>query len=153
MLFRTARTTDGVEAALAEVVASLPTVVAPFAALPYDLLAVWAIVMVALALLRRHWRLALSLITAVPVAACVTLVLNDALGLEGDARELALGAPQDGVPIQLVLSLAVASIAARELSRPFRTTTHRLAVAAVLGASSCPSPRRTGSCAVCWPPA
>ena len=61
-------------------------------------------------------------------------MLNDALGLEGDARELALGAPQAGVPIQLVMSLGVASIAARELSRPFRTTTHRLAVAAVLGA-------------------
>ena len=69
VLVPTARTTDGVEAALADVVASLPTVVDPFAALPYDLLAVWAVAMVALALVRRHWRLALSLITAVPVAA------------------------------------------------------------------------------------
>ena len=129
-----ASTTDGVEAALADVVESLPTAVDPFAALPYDLLAVWAVAMVGAALVRRHWRLALSLITAIPVAACVTLVVNNALGLEGDAAELTLGAPQAGVPIQLVMSLGVASIAARELSRPFRTTTHRLAVAAVLGA-------------------
>ena len=82
--------------------ASLPTVVAPFAAFPYDLLAVWAIAMVVLAGLRRHWRLALALVIAVPIAVAVTLVLNHALGLEGDARELALGAPQAGVPIQLV---------------------------------------------------
>ena len=134
VLVPAARTTDGVEAALAEVVASLPTVIAPFAALPYDLLAVWAVGMVAMAGIRRHWRLVLSLMTVIPIAAAVTLVLNDALGLEGDARELALGAPVDGVPIQLVISLGMASVAARELSRPFRTTTHRLAVAAVLGA-------------------
>ncbi len=134
VLVPAARTTDGVEAALAEVVAALPTVIAPFAALPYDLLAVWAVGMVAMAGIRRHWRLVLSLITVIPIAAVVTLVLNDALGLEGDARELALGAPLDGVPIQLVLSLGVAGVVARELSRPFRTTTHRLAVAAVLGA-------------------
>ena len=145
----TASTTDGVEAALAEVVASLPTAVDPFAALPYDLLAVWAIAMMGAALVRRHWRLTLSLITAIPVAACVTLVVNNALGLEGDAAELALGAPQAGVPIQLVMSLGIASIAARELSRPFRTTTHRLAVAAVLGAFLLPvaSPYRV-LCAV-----
>ena len=129
-----ARTTDGVEAALAEVVASLPTVVAPLAALPYDLLAVWALAMVVVAAIRWQWRLAVSLVTAIPVAVGVTLFLNDALGLEGDAADLALGAPQDGVPVQLVVSLAVASVAARELSRPFRTTTHRLAVAALLGA-------------------
>ena len=106
----------------------------PFAALAYDLLAIWAVAMVPLAGLRRRWRLALALLTAIPIAAAVTLVLNAALGLEGDARDLALGAPQDGVPIQLVLGLGLASIAARELSRPFRTTTHRLAVAAGLGA-------------------
>jgi len=61
-----ARTTDGVEAALADVVASLPTVVAPLAALPYDLLAVWAVAMMVLAAIRRHWRLAVSLVTAIP---------------------------------------------------------------------------------------
>jgi hypothetical protein len=60
VLVPAARTTDGVEAALAEVVASLPTVVAPLAALPYDLLAVWAVAMVALACIRRHWRLTLG---------------------------------------------------------------------------------------------
>jgi hypothetical protein len=115
-------------------VASLPALIAPVAALPYDLLAVWVAAMLALAAIRRHWRLALSLVAAIPVAVVVTLVLNAALGLEGDAGDLALGAPQAGVPIQLVVSLGLAGVAARELSRPFRTTTHRLAVAAVLGA-------------------
>lgn len=134
VLVPTARTTDGVEAALAELVASLPTVVTPFAAVPYDLLAVWVVAMGAAAIIRMRWRLVLSLVAAVPIAVAVTLFLNDALGLEGDARDLALGAPQAGVPIQLVLSLAMASIAARELSRPFRTFTMRLADVAVVGA-------------------
>ena len=134
MLVPPARTTDGMEAALAEVVASLPTLVEPLAALAYDLLAIWSVAMVLLAVLRRRWRLALALLTAVPIAVAVSLLVNATLGLEGDARDLALGAPQDGVPIQLVLGLGLASIAARELSRPFRTTTHRLAVAAGLGA-------------------
>ena len=154
VLVPAARTTDGVEAALTEVVASLPAVVAPFAALPYDLVAVcgrpsW----VALALLRRHWRLTLSLITAVPVAACVTLVLNDALGLEGEARELALGAPQDGVPIQLVLSLAVAS--SRPGSRAVRSGRQPTAWPSPPFSvhSSCPLPRPTECCAACWRPA
>lgn len=90
--------------------------------------------MVVVAAFRKHWRLVLSLLAAIPVAAGATFVLNDLLGLEGDARALALGAPQPGVPVQLVVSLTLATVAARELSRPFRTTTHRLAVLAVLGA-------------------
>ena len=139
VLIPSARTTDGVEAALADVVASLPTMVAPLAALPYDLLLVWSAAMVFLACVRRHWRLALSLTVGVPVAVAVTLVLNAALGLEGGIDDLALGAPQAGVPVQLVVSLGLASVAARELSRPFRTTAHRLAVAAVAGALLLPA--------------
>lgn len=139
VLVPSARTTDGVEAAVAEVVASLPTVVAPLAALPYDLLVVWSVAMVLLACVRRHWRLALSLVAGIPVAVAVTLVLNAALGLEDGTGDLALGAPQAGVPVQLVVSLGLASIAARELSRPFRTTGHRLAAAAVLGAFLLPA--------------
>ena len=73
MLVPTARTTDGMEAALAEVVASLPTLVEPVAALAYDLLAIWSVVMVLLAVLRRRWRLALALLTAVPIAVAVSL--------------------------------------------------------------------------------
>ena len=134
VLVPTARTVDGVEAALAELVASLPTVVAPFAAVPYDLLAVWVVAMLVVAIFRMRWRLVLSMVSAIPIAIVVTLFLNDALGLEGEARELALSAPQAGVPIQLVVGLAMASIAARELSRPFRTFTMRLADFAVLGA-------------------
>jgi hypothetical protein len=66
MVVPAARTIDGLEAALVDVVASLPSVVEPIAALGYDLLAVSAVVVVALAALRRHGRLASSLVTAVP---------------------------------------------------------------------------------------
>ena len=105
------------------------------------------------ATIRMRWRLVLSLVSAIPIAVAVTLFLNDALGLEGEARELALGAPQAGVPIQLVLGLAMASITARELSRPFRTFTMRLADWPC--SVPCP-PRRLavpGPVRRCWPPA
>ena len=57
VLVPTARTTDGVEASVAEFVAALPTVVAPIAAVPYDFLAVWVVGMVVVAAFRKHWRL------------------------------------------------------------------------------------------------
>jgi hypothetical protein len=68
----------------------------------------------------------------------MTFLLNSSLGLEDGARELALASAQGAVPVQLILSLASAMVLSRELSRPFRTTTHRLAVAAVIGATVLP---------------
>jgi uncharacterized membrane protein YbhN (UPF0104 family) len=129
-----AATTDGVELALHEALRELPHLIDPLFALAYDALAVWALAAVVLTALRRHWRLVLSLITAIPVGVALTLLVDAGLGLEDGADALSLGAPVVGVPLQLALGLAVTSIVSRELSRPFRTTSRRLMLAATAAA-------------------
>ena len=108
---------------------SLPTVVEPFAALAYDLLAIWSIAMVLLAGLRRRWLLGAgaahrgphrgrrdprpqrqrSVWRAMPASFCAG---------RSTGRRTRPARPWPGA----------GEHAARELSRPFRTTTHRLAV-------------------------
>lgn len=130
----TTRTVSGVEAAIADAVAALPSLVAPIAAVPYDLLAVWAVLVLVLALVRGHWRLALGLAIAVPLGIVATVLLNRGLDLAGTGDDLALGASLTGVPVQLVVSLSMVTVASRELSRPFRSFGRRLAWAAAIGA-------------------
>jgi glycosyltransferase 2 family protein len=145
----TTRSIDGVEAGLAETVQRLPDIVAQAAAVPYDLLTAWAALVLILVLVRRHWWLLAGLLLGMLLAGGATLLLNGALDLAGAGDDLALGAPQSGVPVTLVIALTVVTIASRELSRPFRTLGRRLALAATLGAVAVPvtSPYRV-LCAV-----
>jgi uncharacterized protein (TIRG00374 family) len=131
---RTARTTDGVEAALDDALRQLPDLFDPIWAVAYDLLAVGALVCWALAVLRGRWRLAAAMTATILVALAGTTVVNRALGVEATGDVLELGGSVEGAPAQLVIALAMTSVAARELSRPFRTAARRLVLAGTLGA-------------------
>lgn len=124
-----ARRTDGLEQAVLEAIAVLPPVIDPVLAITYDLLAVFAVLALVLALARRQWRLTLRLLAVVPAGLAVSVLANRALGLGGAAADLQVGAPVDGIPVQLVLAFGVASVASREMSRPFRTAGRRLVLA------------------------
>ena len=130
---RAARTTDGVEAALDEVLRELPSLFDPIWALAYDLLAVAALTCWALALLRGRWRLAFAMTAAILVALAGAALVNHGLGIEAADDGFAVGDTVDGVPAQYVVALAMTSVAARELSRPFRTAARRLLTAGTLG--------------------
>lgn len=134
----TARTTDDFEAALAGVMDQLPGFLTPLFAVAYDLLALWALICLVLVIVRRHWRLAGGLLLALPVSIGLTVLVNAGLGVDSGGGGLGLGAPIDGVPIQLVVAMALASLASREMSRPFRTLGRRIIVAGGIGALALP---------------
>jgi uncharacterized membrane protein YbhN (UPF0104 family) len=125
-----ARRTDGLEAAVLEAVDALPAVLDPLFALAYDALAVFAAASLVLALARSQWRLALRLLAVVPAGVLASAGANRVLGVGRSFGDLEVGAPVEGVPVQLVLALGVAMVASREMSRPFRTAARRLVVAA-----------------------
>lgn len=133
-----ARTTDELEAALLDVATKLPGLVDPLLAVAYDVLALWALAGLVLVVVRGHWRLAAGLLLAVPTAIAVTVLTNRGLDVQTDWGGLALGAPVDGVPIQLVLAIAAASLTSREMSRPFRTAGRRIIVAGTFAALALP---------------
>jgi uncharacterized protein (TIRG00374 family) len=128
-----ASTTDGVEAALDEVLRQLPNLFDPFWAIAYDLLAVAALASYALALVRGRWRLACAMTATILVSLVGTALVNDAFGVGTGLDALQLGSDIDGAPVQLVVALAMTSVAARELSRPFRTASRRLVLAGTIG--------------------
>lgn len=130
----TARTTDGVEAAVYEAIGNLPTLFDPLFAIVYDALAVWAVGSLLLVAARRHWRLAVAMALALPVSAVLTLAVDAALGSRAASSGLQLGAPVDGVPVQLVAALTLTTLSAREMSRPFRVAGRRLILAAAASA-------------------
>lgn len=130
---RAARTTDGVEAALDEALRDLPGLFDPIWALAYDLLAVAALTCWALALLRGRWRLAFAMTATILVALAGAGLVNDGLGIDDLGDAFAIGGSVDGVPAQFVVALAMTSVAARELSRPFRAAARRLLSAGTLG--------------------
>jgi uncharacterized protein (TIRG00374 family) len=134
----TARTTDELEAALFEVATKLPGLVDPLFAVAYDLLALWALASFVLVVVRRHWRLGAGLLLAVPASAGITALVNRGLDVRSAWSGVELGVPVDGVPVQLVLAIAVASLASREMSRPFRTAGRRIIVAGVVAALALP---------------
>jgi uncharacterized protein (TIRG00374 family) len=144
-----ARTTDELEAALLDVATKLPGLFDPLLAVAYDVLALWAIAGLVLVVVRGHWRLAAGLALAVPAAIGLTVLTNRGLDVQTDWGGLALGAPVDGVPIQLVLAIAAASLTSREMSRPFRTAGRRIIVAGTVAALALPvtAPYRV-ACAV-----
>jgi uncharacterized membrane protein YbhN (UPF0104 family) len=129
-----ARRTDGLEQEVLGAIAVLPPVLDPVLAITYDLLAVFAVLALVLALVRRQWRLTLRLLAVVPAGIAVSVLANRALGLGATVGDLQVGAPVDGIPVQLVLALGVASVASREMSRPFRTAGRRLVLASSLAA-------------------
>jgi uncharacterized membrane protein YbhN (UPF0104 family) len=135
----TTRKLNGFEANLARAVDSLPTIVAPIASVPYDLLAVWAVVVLVLTAVRGHVRLLIGLLATIPVGLLATALANQVVDPDAANNGLALGAAQDGLPVQLVLALGVATVASRELSRPFRTFSRRLGIAAALCAVLLPA--------------
>jgi uncharacterized membrane protein YbhN (UPF0104 family) len=144
-----ARTTDGIEAALLDTINQIPSFSDPVLAFAYDLLGVFAVVVVGVALVRRHWRLLVGAVLSIPAAIGLTLAVDARLGLDTSRHDLHLGAPVEGIPVQLVLALALTSLVAREMSRPFRTAGRRLMALGVVGAVLLPvtSPYRV-LCAV-----
>src|SRR4051812_5698651 len=129
-----ARTTDGIEAALLDTINQIPSFSDPVLAFVYDLLGLFAVVVVGVALVRRHWRLLIGAVLSIPVAIGLTLAVDGRLGLDTSRHDLHLGAPVEGIPVQLVLALALTSLVAREMSRPFRTVGRRLMALGVVGA-------------------
>jgi hypothetical protein len=125
-----ARSTDGVEAALLDAIEQLPKLFDPLFAIAYGMLAVWAIGSLVAALVRRHWRLVAAMVLVVPVGMGLAWLVDAALGSTAKAAALDLGVPVEAVPIQLVLGLAMTSLASREMSRPFRTSGGRLILTA-----------------------
>ncbi len=134
LLAPAARNTEGLEEAVAESIERLPGLADPIWAVAYDLLGVAAVACYLLALLRGRWRLVLALTAAVLVAVAGTYVLDGVAGNGGGLADLGRRPPVDGPPVQLVVALAVSSIAARELSRPFQTSLRRLVLAGTVGA-------------------
>jgi uncharacterized protein (TIRG00374 family) len=125
-----ARSTDGVEAALLDAIEQLPKVFDPLFAIAYGALAVWAIGSLVAAFVRRHWRLVAAMVLVVPIGMGLAWLVDAALGSAAQASAFDLGVPVEGVPIQLVLGLALTSLASREMSRPFRTSGGRLILTA-----------------------
>ncbi|HRW37485.1 MAG: flippase-like domain-containing protein [Acidimicrobiales bacterium] len=132
-----ARTTDDLEAALLDVATRLPGLLDPLFALAYDALALWAVACLVLVVARGHWRLAAGLVLAIPASVGLTAAANRALDVPTDWGGLAYG-PVEGVPVQLVVAIAVASLASREMSRPFRTFGRRAIVAGTAAALALP---------------
>ena len=130
LLTPAARATDGVEAALLDVIDQLPKLLDPVFAIAYGALTVWAAGSLLAALVRRHGRLAAAMVLVVPIGLALAWVIDQLLGASAEAAAFDLGVPVDGIPIQLVLGLAVTSLASREMSRPFRTSGRRLMLAA-----------------------
>lgn len=134
LLAPAARNTQGLEEAVAEAIGRLPGIVDPIWAVAYDLLGVAAVTCYVVALLRGRWRLVLALTATGLIAVAGTFVIDGVAGNGGDLTDLGRRPPVDGPPVQLVVALAMASMAARELSRPFQSSLRRLVLAGILGA-------------------
>lgn len=126
------------EAALVQVIASLPSIVSALSSFFYDLLAVWVVFLLLAAAVRGHWRLVLGLVLAVPLTALAAFGVDSAMGVP-TAEVLAVRTPVGGLPVQLVLALAVAHVASRHLSRPVRSFGAKVAALACVGALLLPA--------------
>ncbi|MCU0261941.1 MAG: flippase-like domain-containing protein, partial [Ilumatobacteraceae bacterium] len=102
-------------------------------------LTVWAAGSLLATLVRRHWHLAAAMVLAIPLGMGLAWLVDTALGSAAQSAFLAVGVPVDGLPIQLVLGMALTSLASREMSRPFRTSGGRLVLVAAAGALLLPA--------------
>ena len=142
-------TTDGVEAAVDEALRQLPDLFDPFWAIAYDLLAVAALASYTLAVVRGRWRLGVAMTATISCRSLPppwsTTPSASAPGLDA----LQLGSDIDGAPVQLVVALAMTLVAARELSRPFRTASRRLVLAGTIGVFLLPATTPFRNCRRC----
>jgi len=117
------RSDSGLQGALAELLDDLPRVLVPLWQVLHDLLLVWALLVVVLAVIRRHWSLVrdVAVTTAiVPLSAAVVgrLALGEWPALwSGVLNE---DAPVDFPPLALAVAVAVISVASPHLTRPYR---------------------------------
>ena len=111
-------TPTGFEAAVADVVANFPHFLDPLWEVVYDAVAVWAIALVAAAIVRRRWLLLLNMVLAGVVTAAVAIVLGRLTGTTWSGFGQA---SNDTYPaIRLATAVALVSTASPHLSRPLR---------------------------------
>ena len=113
----------GFRAALTDLIANTPNLLDPVWQVLHDLLLVWTLFVIVLALGRRHLELVRDLaIAAVAVVVSAALVGRLAAGVWPDLWEGALQqrTPVDFPPLLLALGVALVSVVAPHLTRPYR---------------------------------
>lgn len=115
--------TGGFEAAIRDVVDSLPTFLDPLFRIAHDVLLVWAALIVLLALVRRQWGLVRDLLAvAGVVCGAAALVGRAAVGSWPDLFDALIGTdgPVDFPALGLAMWVGLSSAASSHLSRPYR---------------------------------
>ena len=113
----------GFRAAFTNLIATAPNLLDPVWQVLHDLLLVWTLFVIVLALARRHMELVRDLaIAAVAVVVSAALVGRLATGTWPDlwAGALRQEAPVDFPPLLLTLGVSLLSVAAPHLTRPYR---------------------------------
>ena len=121
--FRAGSPAGPLETAVIDLVTSLPGVFDPLWLAGHDAIVVWGLVIVAVAILRRHWSLVLSLGVAGFIVVTIGPVVGRLANGEWPSWEPALFGVKAAVAypvVALAFWVAIASVASAHLSRPYR---------------------------------
>ena len=128
----------GVQGALADLITTAPNLLDPIWQVMQDLLIVWVMFVLGLALVRRHLSLARDLVVAaVAVVVAAAVAGRLATGEWPDLWEGALRQeiPVDFPPVLLAIAAAAVGVAAPHLTRPYRYTGRWLVLLGALSAA------------------
>jgi uncharacterized membrane protein YbhN (UPF0104 family) len=132
------QTDTGFQGAVADLVTTAPNLLDPIWQVLQDLLIVWILIVLGLALVRRHWGLVRDL-----VVAAVAVVIAAALtgrAATGEWPDLWQGVwredlPVDFPPVVIAVAAAVVSVASPHLTRPYRYAGRWLVLLGALSAA------------------
>ena len=113
----------GLEASVSDVVANLPRLLDPLWHIFHDALVIWGVVVILLAVVRRHWGLVRNLAVVVAVVLVAAAVIGRlANGTWPDLLDGMFGTdgPVEYPAVGLALWVGIASVASAHLSRPYR---------------------------------
>ena len=132
------QTDTGFQGAVADLITTAPNLLDPIWQVLQDLLVVWILIVLGLALVRRHWGLARDLVVAaVAVVIAAAVAGRLATGEWPDLWEGALRqeTPADFPPLVLAMATAVVGVAAPHLTRPYRYAGRWLVLLGALSAA------------------
>ncbi len=121
--FRAGSPTGALETALIDLVTSLPGALDPLWLVGHDAIVVWGFVILAVAILRRHWALVLSLCAAGLMVVVVGPIIGRLANGDWPSWEPSLfrvGGAAEFPVVGLAFWVSIAGVASAHLSRPYR---------------------------------